>query len=126
MRKVIVESPYKAKTFLGRWLNVRYARKCVRHSLLLGEAPYASHLFYTQPGILNDSNAQERLWGIEAGLLWGKDAEATVVYMDRGVSQGMMYGIEAAKKVGRPIECRSLKKPARIFEPVSIEEASWR
>ena len=123
MRKVIVESPYKARTFLGRWLNVRYARKCVRHSLLLGEAPYASHLFYTQPGILNDNDARERLWGIKAGLLWGTGAEATVVYVDRGVSQGMRYGIEAARKAGRPIECRSIKKPASVSWPV---EEAWR
>ena len=122
MRKVIVESPYKAKTFLGRWLNVRYARKCVRHSLLLGEAPYASHLFYTQPGILNDSDARERLWGIEAGLLWGMDAEATIVYIDRGVSQGMRYGIEAARKAGRPVETRSIKNRPETVWPV---QAAW-
>jgi len=90
---------------------------------MLGEAPYASHLFYTQPGILNDHDARERMWGINAGLLWGTGAEATVVYVDRGVSPGMRYGIDAAKKAGRSIEWRSIKKPASIVWPV---EEAWR
>jgi len=72
---------------------------------------------YTQPGILNDNDARERAWGIEAGLLWGKSAEATVVYVDRGVSRGMEYGIEAAKAAGRAIEYRSLKRAGLFTDP---------
>ena len=53
------------------------------------------------------------MWGIEAGLLWGKSAEATVVYIDRGVSRGMEYGIEAAKAAGRTIEYRQIETGQR-------------
>ena len=39
--------------------NVAYARAAVRDSLLRGESPIASHLLYTQPGILKDSVSDE-------------------------------------------------------------------
>jgi hypothetical protein len=38
--------------------------------LLRGESPIASHLLYTQPGILKDDVPEERPLGIEAGLAW--------------------------------------------------------
>src|SRR5262249_41433684 len=124
MRRVIVESPY-AGSLIGRWLNRRYARRCLRDCLKRGDAPLASHLLYTQPGVLRDGVKLERdlgisaglVWGecaeasdlgISAGLVWGECAEATVVYTDRGLSRGMQYGIEHARKMGRPIEYRSL------------------
>lgn len=113
MRRVILESPYQAGTglkgLIGRWLNRRYARKCLRHSLSLGEAPIASHLLYTQPGVLRDGNAHERQWGIDAGLAWREAAEASVVYVDRGISHGMRYGIKAAEGSGIPVIYRTIK-----------------
>jgi hypothetical protein len=113
MRLVIVESPYAAGTgikgLVGRWLNRRYARACMRDCLVWhSEAPFASHLLYTQPGVLSDSNPIERQYGIDAGLDWGNQADASVVYIDRGISRGMKYGIAAATKAGRPVEYRSL------------------
>lgn len=104
MKLVILESPYAGDIDA----NVEYARACVRDSLSRGEAPIASHLLYTQPGILKDDVPAERQWGIDAGLAWGTVAQATVVYMDRGISNGMSYGIAAAKEAGRPIEYRVL------------------
>lgn len=83
----------------------------MRDSLLRGEAPIASHLLYTQPGILNDDDPGEREWGIDAGLLWGAKADATVVYTDRGISRGMTQGINQAGLDGRAVEYRSLKNP---------------
>lgn len=73
-----------------------------------GEAPIASHLLYTQEGILNDDIPEERQKGIEAGLLWGEHASKTVVYIDLGISDGMKEGIQRAKEAGRPIEQRQL------------------
>jgi hypothetical protein len=104
MRLVILESPYAGD--IER--NVEYARRCVRDSLSRGEAPIASHLLYTQPGILNDSDATERRWGIDAGLAWRAVAHASVVYADLGISKGMHYGISAAIRAGLPIEYRTL------------------
>jgi hypothetical protein len=106
MRRVVLESPYAGDVEE----NVKYARACVRDCLLRDEAPIASHLLYTQPGILDDTVPEERQMGIEAGLVWGSSAEATVVYLDRGVSHGMKYGIERAQKEGRQMEYRALYK----------------
>ena len=69
-----------------------------------------SHLLYTQPGVLDDSIPEQRALGIEAGLVWGSVAEATVAYADLGTSRGMECGIERAKKEGRPVEIRYLGK----------------
>jgi len=104
MKLVIVESPY-AGDVEG---NERYARACLADSLKRGEAPFASHLIYTQPGVLDDEIPEEREWGIQAGFAWGQAAELTAVYTDRGISGGMKYGIEAAEKAGRSVEYRTL------------------
>lgn len=104
MKRVILESPYAGE--IER--NVRYARACMRDSLVRGEAPIASHLLYTQPGILRDDENAERQMGIEAGLAWGDAAEATIVYIDFGISAGMRQGIARAETDGRTIEYRTL------------------
>lgn len=103
-RLVILESPYAGDVEA----NVEYARACVRDSVLRGEAPIASHLLYTQPGILDDTVPAERQQGIDAGLAWRAVAQASVVYTDRGISKGMEYGIAAARDAGIPVEFRSL------------------
>lgn len=108
MRKIIIESPYRGPTPEATDANVQYARRCMADALARGEAPYASHLLFTQPGILDDTLAIERALGIQAGLVWGEAAEATIVYEDRGISEGMKQGIERAKAEGRPIEYRRL------------------
>lgn len=103
-RLVLVESPYAG----DRVLHLRYARAALRDCLLRGECPFASHLLYTQLGILDDDVPAERTLGIEAGLAWGAMAHATAVYDDLGVSDGMKIGIERAHKVGRTVEWRKL------------------
>ena len=113
MKLVILESPYAGKgnwfqKAYQLWRNKRYARKCIRHSLSQGEAPIASHLLYTQPGILNDDDSVERQWGIDAGLAWKSVADGSVVYTDYGISSGMKYGIAAAEKAGKTVEYRKI------------------
>lgn len=108
MRRVIVESPFAAPSPEQRARNLAYARAALRDCLLRGEAPLASHLLYTQAGVLDDDLPEERALGIEAGLVWGELADATVVYMDFGVSTGMRMGIDRAHKAGRKVEVRFL------------------
>lgn len=103
---VILESPYAGDVER----NTAYARRCMRDSLMRGEAPMASHLLYTQPGVLRDDVAAERRIGIDAGLAWGRAASATVVYTDFGISPGMSYGIERANVDGRPVIYRTIGK----------------
>jgi len=104
MRRVILESPYAGDVEA----NVTYARRALRDCLKRGEAPIASHLLYTQEGVLDDTKPDERSLGIEAGLAWGAEAAATVVYADRGISTGMSYGIRRAVREGRAVEYRYL------------------
>lgn len=104
MKLVLLETPYAGN--VAR--NVRFAKACMRDCLQRGEAPFASHLLYTQQGILKDSLVPERMLGIEAGLLWGARADYTVVYTDFGISFGMQQGIHRANKEGREVFYRTL------------------
>ena len=106
MRKVLIESPYAGNTEQ----NIKYARRAMRDAFKRKEAPWCSHLVYTQEGILNDTIPEERTQGIDAGLVWGATADATIVYTDYGISRGMEYGIARAEKEKRPIEYREIGK----------------
>lgn len=116
---VILESPY-AGGFIQRWLNRRYARKCVKDSLMRGEYPIASHLLYTQPGVLNDKIPDERAMGINAGLAWRFKSQGSVVYTDRGITGGMRHGIAAAHAAGRDVEYRALNPNAEGRQDVGV------
>jgi hypothetical protein len=102
---VILESPFSGDVNK----NIEYARQCIRDSIVNHyENPYASHLLFTQPGILDDTKEDERNLGISLGFDWGKYAKKTVVYCDLGISRGMELGITEAKKQNRVIEYRKL------------------
>ena len=123
-RRVIVESPYRTPdpaTFL-RFLT--YARAAVRDSITRGEAPFASHLLYTQPEVMHaratwfdDADDALRQVGIDAGLAWGAAAELCAVYADCGITLGMMQGVAAAEVAGIPIEWRSLPQWGSLSAP---------
>jgi len=114
MVRVVVESPLGAPTRAGIELNKAYARRCVRDCLERGEAPYASHIFYDQPGILDDLNPNERNLGMAAGMQWGAQAHKVVVYLDYGLSAGMQAGIDYYRHRGIPIEERYLNKKTNV------------
>ena len=103
---VILETPFAGDV----QRNIRYARACMRDCLMRGEAPFASHLLYTQPGVLDDNDPYERTTGIAAGLALGDSLldAITVVYQDLGVSSGMQQGINRALAMGRLVEYRNL------------------
>jgi hypothetical protein len=72
-----------------------------------GEAPYASHLLYTQDDVLDDTVPEEREHGIQAGFAFRHVAKATVVYVDLGLSRSMEYGIKHARLIDSPLWFRS-------------------
>lgn len=128
--RVVIESPLSGGDFADRWsdrigfrrrgwwwgvfermgraANKRYAVACCRHSVMIGEAPYASHLFFDRPGLLDDSSEYERKAGMEAGFSWGVSAELRAFYVDCDVSAGMIAGLREAKRLGQKIELRRL------------------
>ena len=97
------------------WLEARfrrsnqgYAKACMRDSLARGEAPYASHLLFDQPGLLNDARSDERELGMHAGFAWGLVGAKRVFYVDRGMSGGMVLGLSQARELRQRVEFRSL------------------
>ncbi|MCK5445617.1 MAG: hypothetical protein KAI73_08335 [Rhodospirillaceae bacterium] len=113
MRRVIVESPFAGDVET----NTTYARAALRDCLNRGEAPYASHLLYTQIGVLNDNNPEERQHGIDAGIAWADLADAIVVYTDLGISPGMKYGINEHAEAAHIIEYRTIPGWAERIKP---------
>lgn len=101
-RLVIIESPLAGDVER----NLAYARAAMRDSLGRGEAPFASHLLYAQPGILDDTRTVDRELGIWAGLLWAARGDLTAVYEDLGISSGMRRGIADAVDRRRPVHYR--------------------
>lgn len=113
MRLVIMESPYAGASGEDIFGNLAFGRACLKDCLTRGEAPLASHLLYTQEGVLDDRDAADRALGIEAGHSWiTKHVEALVVYVDHGVSDGMRKGIIRAIQASRPVEFRFLMPPS--------------
>lgn len=102
MKCVVLESPYAGD--IER--NTQYARDCVKDCLSRGEAPIASHLLF--PSILDDTDPAERLLGISAGHAWIPVAEACVVYLNLGYTEGMKAGVRAANAAGVPVIHRAL------------------
>ena len=112
---VAIESPYSG----ARWdvpeehpeaRNLRYLRACLADSLSRGEAPFASHALYTQPGVLDDATPEERAKGIQAGFRWAALARVRVFYTDLGWSEGMRLGQDEAIRIGQAIEYRTLRR----------------
>lgn len=97
MQRVIIESPYAGDTAR----NLSYARTCLRDCLERGESPLASHLLYTQ--VLDDDVARERALGMAAGWVWFGAAQALVVCVDLGVTEGMRRGIQRARNQDLPV-----------------------
>lgn len=110
MRRVIIESPYAGDVDL----NLRYLRAAMTDCLGRGEAPFASHGLYTQPGVLDDLRPDERTLGIKAGFAWRDVADVTLVYADLGVTTGMEAGIDDARVKGREVQFRELGKDWEI------------
>jgi hypothetical protein len=103
-KHVVIESPYADDDPAEIEENEQYARAAMRWCLLRGMYPYASHLLYTQKGILDDKSPEERRLGIEAGLSWSdRVADTTFVFVDRGITKGMRQGIKRARRRGRGV-----------------------
>lgn len=104
MRRVVIESPYAGDVDL----NEEYARRCMMDSVSREEAPFASHLLYTQ--ILDDTDPDEREQGLSLGSAWAQVADLVAIYTDLGISKGMEFGMTLAQTSGIPVEYRSLEK----------------
>lgn len=124
MNRIVIESPYASDTAQGRNDNITYLRRCLRDSLMRGEAPFASHAIYTQYGVLDDALPEERSLGIAAGIEWGSSAKSVAIYVDRGISSGMIQGIVAAVMRGARIEVRALDRAVSKDDLKTVYDAA--
>lgn len=108
MIKVVIESPFSSSNGYCVEENLAYLRAVMADCLARGEAPYASHALYTQPGVLDDNNPEEQEQGMEAGFEWGALADVRVVYTDMGMTSGMETGI-ARMPAEQALEYRTLE-----------------
>ena len=105
MRRVIVESPFRATQERTAEQHELYLQQALRDCVLRGESPYASHLLCDA---LYDDDPVERALGMKCGWAWAEKADAVVVYGCLGVSPGMRESIDRYQKMGLPIERRKL------------------
>jgi hypothetical protein len=102
MKRVVIESPFAGDVDK----NKQYGRLCMLDCLRRGEAPFASHLLYTQ--CLDDNIEIERTLGMNAGFVWGEVADLHAFYVDLGMSPGMEVSLRRIMKIGSKWEERSL------------------
>lgn len=110
--RVIVESPFAGSNPENNkrdFALVKYSRECLRDSLDRGESPYASHLLYTQKGVLDDTIPEERARGIDAAAGWLEVADHVAVYCDLGFSPGMAKGVLRAWSMQKPVKFRWIR-----------------
>ena len=103
------EAPAK-NLALGLWFKFqRDAKLAMRDSLNRGEAPFISHLLYTQ--VLEDNEPLEREIGLEAAAAWLAAAQLVAVYHDYGMSSGVQQAVRLAGSLGIPVVYRTLSSP---------------
>ena len=61
----------------------------------------APHIYFTQ--FLNDEKQEERIIGMNMGLIWLKECDEIWVFCQNGISSGMKAEIEYAEKIKIPI-----------------------
>lgn len=103
---VVIESPFASSSPLLRKAHRLYAETAMRHALLEGKVPVASHVFYTDA--LDDTLEDERTLGMEAGFVLGDVSKECWVFVDLGVSEGMLAGARRADERGTPIMLMSM------------------
>lgn len=138
----VIESPYNAPTIPLFARNVRYARAALLDAIGLGYAPLASHLLYTQEGVLSEASPSDRERGIRAGVVpyayvlpkyeespvfgprsGGFCRPVCLVYPDLGITPGMKYGIQEAKTHGCSVLHRTLLHKPELFETPTQDQA---
>jgi len=102
MKLVSIQSPYAGN--INR--NTEYAWRALHHSIMLGEAPFASHLLYGL--LLDDSNPHEREMGISRDHAFLAKCDLVAFYHDYGFSPGMIEAQTLAITLNIPTAIRHI------------------
>ncbi|PSV00975.1 hypothetical protein [Photobacterium kishitanii] len=121
-KNVIIESPFKGCDNTESGQHILYVNMVARKMLLEGKnVPLFFHTLYTQ--CLDDSSMEEREIGIKASLNFHNLVEKHVIAIDRGISDGMIYGVKAAIERGSDIEfltlCDESSVEAKIIKQIN-------
>ena len=107
-RRVIIESPYRGLTPRAVQRNIQYAIAAMKDSINRGEAPFLSHLLYTNA--LDDRIQSERELGIVLGYTWWSKGVPICFYCDLGWTEGMVNAKLVAQRMHIRIEERYVAK----------------
>ena len=107
--RVIIETPSlpmltgPCDILWADWVDVErpYAMTCLADSLQRGEAPFLSHLLYTD--VVDSRDPEEHALSIQRAREWYEAADMCAVYLDLGISGEMQAGINVAEEWGIPI-----------------------
>ncbi len=91
-KMVFICSPYRGNIRE----NVANARRFAKFAAMCGYSPVVPHLLF--PQFLDDEKADERIRGIELGIVQMKKCDEIWIF-GTTISQGMEYEIEQAKKM---------------------------
>lgn len=105
--RVSVESPFFHLEEAMQNKYIAYARKAMADCIQRGEVPFASHLIYTQPGILDDNVRAERERGFYCRGAMVMACHRLAVYTDFGISKGMQHALDVAAQTNMPVDRRS-------------------
>lgn len=120
LRPVVYESPFASMDFDTFARNIAYARLLIREGATgYNEAGIASHVIWTQPGILRDTVESERNLGIACGIVFANMAKRGIIGhiygIDLGWSKGMLRSKEYVLANGGEIAERRLAGPGERF-----------
>lgn len=111
MKRVYIASPFRGSTKEETRQNIIYARFCMLDSLERGEAPYLSHLLYTQ--VWSEASRES---GLRAGDDWRRVADLIACYTDLGTTEGMRRALTS----GHPhVETRGIFWRGTVPQPAS-------
>jgi len=108
MLLVAIESPVRATDVYTREQHMRYFYECCLDSIKRGEAPYGSHWL---TAFLDDDDPLDRATGIRTGYLWSARAGLAAMYVDLGVSPGMLEAKKFFEARNITVERRTLGYP---------------
>jgi hypothetical protein len=96
--------------------NVANARRYARFIALCGYSPVMPHLMF--PQFLDDSKADERIKGIELGVVQMKQCDEMWIFGTK-ISKGMEYEIDKAKDMN--IVVRMFDEDCNEISPVTLK-----
>ncbi len=101
LRLVYICSPFRADTKEEHRRNFDYTKGFAFFVCSQGKLPVAPHLMY--PVFLDDDDIDEHCYGMLCALELLSRCDEVWVAEDFGISQGMEYEIQTAKKLGIPV-----------------------